>query len=156
MRDGNCCRHRFSKVLFTLALYSKCTRALTVENFGLQNMAFNCASHCSLFVSYELFKSLSSFSRARPACPSSSVEEVEAVGREMGARAGGAHSADQQSSAHGEGGQGVAGNGVERGDYAAMWHYMAVASAGAGAGIVQVWHIYYGGWLMGGDRPYHI
>ena len=108
----------------------------------LQNMAFNCVSHCSLFVSYELFKSLSSLQRARPSCPSSSVVEEEAVQQKMGVRGGtrqGKHnSADQASSAQEGEGDGAVSETEERGDYAAMWHYMAVASAGAGAGIVQV------------------
>ena len=107
----------------------------------LANLAFNCVSHCSLFVSYELFKNLSS-RQLVPGGPASSVEMEkgggvrEIRGLERRENCPGMRSSAQNRAEQDEGG--ALGGGEERGEDATMWRYMAVASAGAGAGMVQV------------------
>jgi hypothetical protein len=107
----------------------------------MANLAFNCVSHCSLFVSYELFKNLSS-PQWGPGGPASSVEVEKGGGvRQMRGLERRENCPAMRSSAQNRAEQdegGALGGGEERGEYATMWRYMAVASAGAGAGMVQV------------------
>lgn len=105
----------------------------------LQNVAFNSVSQCSLFMSYELFKKLSSLQWACPGGPGLSVEEGVG-GREMRALEGRENCTAQRSFAQARAEEDERGalESEERGDHGAMWHYMAVASAGAGAGMIQV------------------